>query len=85
MPEPTRSDEAVVRDLLAGLGADEQAAPEGLSERTVQKVRASITTRDLLDLSTVVFLLRFCAPILDLIATMLGRTPPQQDRRNEDE
>lgn len=85
MAEPTRSDEQVVRDLLEGLRAEERSAPEGLPERTVQKVRASITARDLLDLSTWVFVLRFCAPILDLIATMLGRTPTQPDRRNEDE
>ena len=85
MAEPSRSDEQVVRDLLAGLAAEETRAPEGLPERTVQRVRTSITARDLLDLSTWVFVLRFCAPLLDLIATMLGRSVPQTDRRNEDE
>jgi len=85
MPEPTRSDEEVVRDLLQGLGAEEQPAPEGLPEKTLQKVRASLTARDLLDLSTAVFVLRFCAPLLDLVAAMLGQTLPPTDRRNEDE
>jgi hypothetical protein len=85
MAEPTRSDEEVVRDLLEGLAAEEQTAPDGLTDKTIQKVRASITTRDLLDLSTVVFLLRFCAPLLDLVAAMLGQTLPRTDRRNEDE
>lgn len=85
MPDPNRSDEEVVRDLLAGLAAEEPRAPEDLPQRTAQRVRTSITARDLLDLSTWVFVLRFCAPILDLIATMLGRSTPEPDRRNEDE
>jgi len=85
MAEPTRSDEEVVRDLLEGLAAEDRAAPEGLPEKTLQKVRASVTSRDLLDLSTAVFVLYFCAPLLDLVAAMLGRTLPQKDRRNEDE
>ena len=85
MAEPTRSDEEVVRDLLEGLGAEERTAPEGLPDKTLRKVRASLTARDLLDLSTLVFVLRFCAPLLDLLAALLGRTLPQSDRRNEDD
>lgn len=84
MAEPNRTDEEFVRSLLEDLAEEECPTPEGLPKRTLQKVRASITTRDLLDLSTAVFLLRFCAPILDLVATMIGREP-QDDGRTEDE
>jgi hypothetical protein len=84
MAEPQRTDEEFVRGLLEGLAEEECPTPEGLPERAIGKVRASITTRDLLDLSTAVFLLRFCAPILDLIAAMIGREP-HDPGRNEDE
>ena len=85
MAEPQRPDEAVAEELLHLLRDEEPQAPDDLPERTLRKVRASITTRDLIDLTTVVFILRFCAPIIDLIASLFGATPSPPDRRADDD
>lgn len=85
MPEARRPDTEVVDELLEGLRAEQVSAPPDLPQRTMRRVRASITARDLLDLSTAVFLLRFCAPILDLVAAMLGWHEANEDRRSNDE
>ena len=84
MAEPSRPDEEVADELLQVLRGDEAETPADLPDRAIQKVRASITGRDLIDLTTVVFLLRFCAPLLDLIAAFFGHDPSQEER-NEDE
>ena len=85
MAEPQRPDEEVAEELLVLLRDEEPAAPDDLSARTLRKVRASITTRDLIDLTTVVFVLRFCAPIIDLIASLFGAAPSPPDRRADDD
>ncbi len=66
-------DEAFVRELLGALSDDLPEVPAALPEETMRKVHAEITSRDLLDLTTLVFLLRFCAPLLDLFAAFFGR------------
>lgn len=85
MSDPSRQDESFAADLLEVLKRDVPAPPERLEERTQRKVRASLTTRDLIDLTTVVFLLRFCAPIIDLVAAMFGAEPNRENRRHENE
>lgn len=85
MAEPSRPDEEVAEELLQVLRGDEPEASPGLEDRTIRKVQASITARDLIDLSTVVFLLRFCAPLLDLLAAFFGHDSTSGDRRNENE
>ncbi len=85
MAEPQRPDEEVAGEILELLRGDEPAAPDDLPNRAIRKVQASITARDLVDLTTIVFVLRFCAPIIDLIASMFGATSSSQDRRPNDE
>lgn len=69
------SDEDFVRDLLGSLEADRPSPPESLNDRTIRKVQAELTSRDLIDLTTFVFLMRFCAPLLDLLAAFFGHDP----------
>ena len=69
------SDEDFVRDLLGNLEDDRPPAPDSLSDQTIRKVQAELTSRDLIDLTTFVFLMRFCAPLLDLLAAFFGHDP----------
>lgn len=85
MSDPVRHDEDFVQELLESLKSDVPETPERLEERTRQKIRSSLTARDLIDLTTVVFLLRFCAPLIDLIAAMFGADITPDNRRDEDE
>lgn len=79
-------DEDVARDLLAVLLEDQEPPPEELPDRTIRKVQSELTSRDLIDLTTFVFLMRFCAPLLDLIVALFGVDPENlTDRRNEHE
>ena len=79
-------DEDIARDLLAILIDDDDAAPSELPDRTIRKVQSELTSRDLIDLTTFVFLMRFCAPLLDLIAALFGAEPEERaNRRNDDE
>lgn len=82
-----RQDEDLARDLLSVLQGDESTPPDALPDRTIRKVQAELTSRDLIDLTTFVFLMRFCAPLLDLIAAFLGQDPgtDDPDRRPLDE
>ncbi|MEM7410985.1 MAG: hypothetical protein AAF430_12175 [Myxococcota bacterium] len=79
MSDPIRPDEEVAGELLELLRADQPDPPGNLAEKTKQKVRASITSRDLIDLTTIVFVLRFCAPLMDLVAALFG--VESQDQR----
>ncbi len=85
MAAPERPDEDVVAQILEILRDDQSTPPEDLDQRTVTKVRATVTMRDLVDLTTLVFVLHFCAPIIDLIAAMFGTEIQRNDRRNPDE
>ena len=73
MASDPRHDEEIAEELLQLLRDDESEAPKDLPDKTIRQERALITTRDLLDLTTLVFILKFCAPLIDLIAAMLGR------------
>ena len=69
--------------LLAGCGPAQQEAPEppaDLAKRTIGKVQAVISAKDLVELATIVFVLRFCAPLIDLLAAALdpGRRPENE-------
>lgn len=79
--ELPEGEDEFVRELLASLGADVPEPPEALPERTIRKVQAELTSRDLIDLTTFVFLSRFCAPLLDLFAAFFGHDPAPRDRR----
>ena len=83
MAEPNRPDEELVEELLSVLREDAPDASEDLADKTMRKVRATLTARDLIDLSTIVFVLRFCAPMLDLFASFFPK--PLDDRSSNDE
>ena len=85
MASDLRHDEEVAEELLESLREDSSEMPPDLTDKTMRKVRALITTRDLIDLTTIVFVLRFCAPLIDLIAAMLGQDPQPKDRRSQDD
>ena len=85
MSTEDRRDEEIVDELLQVLREDEPSPPTALSDKTIRKVQAQITSRDLIDLTTFVFLVRFCAPLIDLIAALFGRLPDHDDRRDHDE
>jgi len=85
MAEASRPDEEIADELLRILRSDEPETPADLSDRAIRKVQASITSRDLIDLTTVVFVLKFCAPLLDLVAGFFGQESTHEDRSNENE
>ena len=78
---------------VAGTAAGQGGAAPNLTQivcerrklREARKIQASITARDLVELTTIVFILKFCAPFIDLIASMFGATSSSQDRRPNDE
>ena len=86
-----RPPEDVAEELLGLLRDDPSDAPAELPDRTIRKVQAELTSRDLIDLTTFVFLMRFCAPLLDLLAAFFGHDPiasrdrTSKDRRHHDE
>lgn len=84
MAEPERLDEEVIEELLGVLRDEEVPEPVDLPDKTLRKVRAAITSRDLVDLTTSVFILQFCAPLLDLIAAFLGQDVSRPENRNDD-
>ena len=69
------TEEDFVRELLGSLDDDRPEQPVALPDRTIRKVQAELTSRDLVDLTTFVFLVRFCAPLLDLLAAFFGHDP----------
>jgi len=60
----------------------EQAAPDEsvLVEATMRRVHSEITLHEVLDLFTSTFVLRFCAPVLDLVASGLGKLSGEGDQ-----
>lgn len=72
MTEPVRPAEEIASELLGRLREDQPSPPRDLAELTKRRVRSSITSRDLIDLTTIVFVLHFCAPLLDLVAAVFG-------------
>ena len=83
MFDDDQHDEAIARDLLGILSEDFHEPPDELPDRTIRKIEAELTSRDLLDLTTFVFLMSFCAPILDLFASFFGNEPLRRDRQRD--
>ena len=84
MANEPRPDEEIAEELLGVLRDDASETPDDLTDKAIRKVRASITTRDLIDLTTFVFILRFCAPLIDLIVAMLGVELEDTHRESND-
>lgn len=80
MANEPRPDEEIAEEILEVLQEDASETPTDLPDKTIRKVRALITTRDLIDLTTFVFILRFCAPLVDLIVALLGRESESSNR-----
>ena len=57
MANEPRPDEEVAEEILGVLRDDASETPADLPDKTIRKVRALITTRDLIDLTTFVFVL----------------------------
>jgi hypothetical protein len=79
MFDDDQHDEELARELLGILSDDFSEPPDELPDRTIRKIEAELTSRDLLDLTTFVFLMSFCAPILDLFAAFFGYDIPRRD------
>lgn len=86
-----RADPELPEELLAALRAGdageegEEVPPARLAERAIGLARAEITARDLIDLTTMVFVLRFCVPLLDLVAGLFGAGAEQANGGNDGE
>jgi len=78
-----RHDDAIAEELLAALRDETPAPAEDLPDRTIRRVQDLLSARDMIDFATVVFLLQFFAPLLDLVAAMLGHELPDDSRRND--
>ena len=74
--------EQTAYDLLEPLRI-EHAPPDesALVEETMRRVRSEITLHEVMDLFTSTFVLRFFAPVLDLVATGLGNLSKEGDSR----
>ncbi len=78
------TEDEFVLDLLGHLSEDHSDPPAELPDRTIRKVQAELTSRDLLDLTTFVFLMQFCAPLLDLFAAFFGHDPLTRQAGTQD-
>ncbi len=78
-------DEGIAEELLSNLRAEAPETPPDLPEKTIRQVQALLTSRDLIDLSTFVFVAQFCAPLMDLIAAVFGIEAGTDDRSKQDE
>jgi len=74
--------EQAAHELLEPLRI-EQAAPDesALVEATMRRVHSEITLHEVVDLFTSTFVLRFFAPVLDLVAAGLGNLSREGDQR----
>ena len=82
MPEAHEAWEQAAYDLLEPLRI-EQVAPDesALVEATMRRVHSEITLHEVVDLFTSTFVLRFFAPVLDLVAAGLGNLSREGDQR----
>ena len=74
--------EKAAHELLEPLRI-EQVAPDesALVEATMRRVHSEITLHEVVDLFTSTFVLRFFAPVLDLVAAGLGNLSREGDQR----
>ena len=61
MAEPGARDEAIAEELLSVLLEQEPEVRSELADDAIRAVRTLVTARDLIDMTTLVFVLRFCA------------------------
>ena len=75
MTEPLRQDEEVAEELLHALREEEPETPSNLPYDTIRAVKSLLTARELIDMTTLVFLMRFCVPVLDMVIAIIGGEP----------
>jgi hypothetical protein len=82
MPDDREPWEQAAYDLLEPLRT-EQVAPDesALIEATMRRVHSDITLHEVVDLFTSTFVLRFFAPLLDLVASGLDNLSREGDQR----
>jgi hypothetical protein len=74
--------EQAAYDLLEPLRTEEVPPDESaLVEATMRRVHSEITLHEVVDLFTSTFVLRFFAPVLDLVAAGLGNLSREGDQR----
>ena len=74
--------EQAAYDLLEPLRIEEVAPNESaLVEETMRRVHSEITLHEVVDLFTSTFVLRFFAPVLDLVASGLANLSREGDQR----
>jgi hypothetical protein len=74
--------EQAAYDLLETLQSDPVAPDESaLVEAIMRRVHSEITLHEVVDLFTSTFVLRFFAPVLDLVAAGLGNLSEEGDPR----
>ena len=74
--------EQAAYELLEPLRTEQITPDESvLVEATMRRVHSEITLHEVLDLFTSTFVLRFFAPVLDLVAASLGNLSREGDQR----
>ena len=74
--------EQAAHELLEPLRIEPVAPNESaLVEATMRRVHAEITLHEVVDLFTSTFVLRFFAPVLDLVAAGLGNLSREGDQK----
>jgi hypothetical protein len=82
MPNDREPWEQEAHDLLEPLRAEEVVPDESaLVAATMRRVHSEITLHEVVDLFTSTFVLRFFAPVLDLVAAGLGNLSQEGDER----
>jgi hypothetical protein len=80
MPNDYEPWEQAAYALLEPLRSEQDTPDEfALVEATMRRVHSEITLHEVVDLFTSTFVLRFFAPVLDLVATGLGNLSKEGD------
>ena len=61
-------------DILAPLRVEERALAAHLTNRTLHRIHAWISTKEIVELATSAFVLGVCAPALDMVLQLIRST-----------
>lgn len=75
--------ERAAAEILAPLRAEEVAMPAELSARTMDRIHTAISAKELVELTTSVFVLRVWAPALDILLQLFRPTDPDTSEREK--
>jgi len=71
-------DERAAAELLAPLRVDPVVMSGELKARTMHRIHTAISAKELIELTTSVFVLRVCAPALDILIRLIRPTGPKR-------